>query len=207
MYQQSQSLRADYTKIRALGVGLPGVVVRGTVSTGEISAFAGIASGQEVRTRFDVYVQTDKDMNYTAWGFYRSSCAGVTAPVAYVFKPDMPCLGCGMVINGQVLQGASQFAGEVSNLPIERLDKLPVAEEMAKVIISLTAIINPVTVALSGPKISEELIPQITALCQHYIPQQHIPGLIYRPSMRQDYLRGITELTLHNYNLYVAFGE
>lgn len=206
-YQQIESLLADYPNIKALGVGLPGVVVKGTVATCDITVFAGVAIEQQLRDRFGLYVQVDNDMNYTAWGFYRSSCAGVAAPVAYVFKPDVPCLGCGMVINGQVLQGASQFAGEVSNLPFEHLNTLPVAEEMAKVIVSLTAIINPVTIALSGPKISEALIPQLTALCQQYIPAQHMPELTYRPSMRKDYLQGITELTLHNYNLHVAFGE
>ncbi|UJD91845.1 ROK family protein (plasmid) [Rahnella aquatilis] len=206
-YQQIESLLADYPNIKALGVGLPGVVVKGTVATCDITAFAGVAIEQQLRERLGLYVQVDNDMNYTAWGFYRSSCAGVTAPVAYVFKPDVPCLGCGMVINGQVLQGASQFAGEVSNLPFEHMNTLPVAEEMAKVIVSLTAIINPATIALSGPKISAALMPQLAELCRQYIPVQHMPELIYRPSMRQDYLRGITELTLHNYNLHVAFGE
>ncbi|MBU9836563.1 ROK family protein [Rahnella sp. L72c] len=206
-YQQIESLLADYPNIKALGVGLPGVVVKGTVATCDITAFAGVAIEQQLRERLGLYVQVDNDMNYTAWGFYRSSCAGVTAPVAYVFKPDVPCLGCGMVINGQVLQGASQFAGEVSNLPFEHMNTLPVAEEMAKVIVSLTAIINPATIALSGPKISTALMPQLAELCWQYIPVQHMPELIYRPSMRQDYLRGITELTLHNYNLHVAFGE
>ena len=206
-YQQIGSLLADYPNIKALGIGLPGVVVKGTVATCDISMFAGVAVEQQLREQFGIYVQADNDMNYTAWGFYRSSCAGITAPVAYLFKPEVPCLGCGMVINGQVLQGASQFAGEVSNLPFEGLDKLPVAEEMAKVIVSLTTIINPATIALSGPKITEALLPELTTLCLRHIPAQHMPQLTYRPSMRQDYLQGIAELTLSNYNLHMAFGE
>ncbi|NAW01283.1 ROK family protein, partial [Salmonella sp. hn-h4] len=91
----------------------------------------------------------------------------------YIFKPEVPCLGCGMVINGQVLHGASQFAGEVSNLPFVDMHKLPVADEMAKVIVSLAAIINPATIALSGPKISEALIPALIERCHQYIPAQH----------------------------------
>lgn len=206
-YQQIAGLLADYPNIKALGIGLPGVVVKGRVATCDISAFAGVDVEQQLREKFGIYVQADNDMNYTAYGFYRSSCAGETAPVAYIFKPDVPCLGCGMVINGQVLQGASQFAGEVSNLPFKDLDKLPVTEEMAKVIVSLSAIINPATIALSGPKISDALIPELTQRCQEHIPAQHMPALIYRPSMRQDYLQGITELTLNNYNLHIAFGN
>lgn len=204
-YQHIAGLLAGYPNIKALGVGLPGVVVKGTVATCDISVFAGVPVEQQLQDRFGIYVQSDNDMNYTAYGFYRSSCAGVTAPVAYIFKPEVPCLGCGMVINGQVLQGASQFAGEVSNLPFSEMHKLPVAQEMAKVIVSLTAIINPETIALSGPKISAGLLPELVTLCQQFIPAQHMPTLIYRPSMRQDYLQGITELTLHNYNLHVAF--
>ncbi|MBF7978851.1 MULTISPECIES: ROK family protein [Rahnella] len=206
-YQQIAGLLADYPNIKALGIGLPGVVVKGHVATCDISVFAGVDVEQQLREKFGIYVQADNDMNYTAYGFYRSSCAGETAPVAYIFKPDVPCLGCGMVINGQVLQGASQFAGEVSNLPFKDLDKLPVAEEMAKIIVSLSAIINPATIALSGPKICDALIPELTQRCQEHIPAQHMPALIYRPSMRQDYLQGITELTLNNYNLHIAFGN
>jgi len=205
-FQQIARLLAEYPGIKALGIGQPGVVVKGTITTCDISAFAGVALEQQLRERFDVYAQVDNDMNYTVYGFYRSSCDGTTAPVAYVFKPDVPCLGCGMVINGQVLRGASQFAGEVSNLPFENMDKLPVADEMAKVIVSLAGIINPVTIALSGPKINEALIPQLLQRCHQYIPAQHMPTLTYRPSMRQDYLQGITELTLNNYNRHVAFG-
>ncbi|AUH00753.1 ROK family protein [Prodigiosinella confusarubida] len=205
-YQQIASLLVKYPSIKALGVGLPGVVVKGSVATCDISAFAGVALEQQLWERFGVYVQADNDMNYTVYGFYRSSCDGVTAPVAYIFKPDVPCLGCGMVINGQVLHGASQFAGEVSNLPFKDMDKLPVADEMAKVIVSLAAIINPVTIALSGRKIGEALIPQLLQRCHMHIPVQHMPTLTYRPSMRQDYLQGITELTLNNYNRHVAFG-
>ncbi|PKE29447.1 ROK family protein [Rahnella sp. AA] len=205
-YQHIGGLLADYPNIKALGVGLPGVVVKGSVATCDISAFAGVPVEQQLRDRFGIYVQADNDMNYTAYGFYRSSCAGVTAPVAYIFKPEAPCLGCGMVINGQVLQGATQFAGEVSNLPYAGMNTLPVADEMAKVIVSLAAIINPVTVALSGTKISNTMLAEITARCLPFIPEQHMPALIYRPSMRQDYLQGITELTLSNYNLHVVFG-
>lgn len=205
-YQQIAGLLVLYPSIKAIGIGLPGLVVKGTVATCDISAFAGVAVEQQLQARFGVYVQADNDMNYTAYGYYRSSCRGVTAPVAYIFKPDVPCLGCGMVINGQILHGASQFAGEVSNLPFKDMDKMPVVDEMANVIVSLAAIINPVTIALSGPKISEALLPQLLEHCHQYIPAQHMPTLIYRPSMRQDYLQGITELTLINYNQHVAFG-
>ncbi|MGC6389999.1 ROK family protein [Ewingella sp. S1.OA.A_B6] len=205
-YQLIARVLAEYPNIRALGIGLPGLVMKGTLATCDISAFAGVPVEQQLRERFGIYVQVDNDMNYTAYGFYRSSCAGVTAPVAYIFKPEVPCLGCGMVINGQVLQGASQFAGEVSNLPFVDMDKLPVADEMAKVIVSLVAIINPVTIALCGPKISEALLPELIERCHQHIPAQHMPVLTYRASMRQDYLQGITELTLNNYNRHVAFG-
>ena len=204
-YQLIQRILTEFPNIKAAGIGLPGVIVKGTVATCDISVFAGVPVEQQMRERFGIYVQADNDMNYTAYGFYRSSCMDVTAPVAYIFKPEVPCLGCGMVINGQVLQGASQFAGEVSHLPLTDMDKLPVADEMAKVIVSLAAIVNPVTIALSGPKISEALIPDLLERCHLHIPAQHMPELVYRPSMRQDYLQGITELTLNNYNRHVAF--
>lgn len=199
-YQKITSLLDAYPSVQAIGIGLPGVIVEGRVTSCDITLFVDMPVAQEVSARTGRFTETGNDINFTAWGFYRSSCADISAPVAYIYKPEVPCTGCGMVINGQVLTGANNFAGEVSHLPFDQGTAPGLTEELAKIVVSLAALINPVTVALSGPRLTEAQLPDILRLCQRYIPEKHLPSLVYRPSIRQDYLQGIAELTLQNYN-------
>lgn len=201
------SLLAAYPGIRATGIGLPGVVVDDVVGYCDITLFTGMPIVQRVVQQTGLFTQAGNDLNYTVWGFYRSSCAGVSAPVAYLYKPDLHCTGCGMVINGQVLTGVSNFAGEVLHLPFNVEAEPPLLEGMAKTIVSLTAIINPLTVAVAGVNIRASHLPEIRQICLNYIPEKHLPALTYRDSIREDYLQGIAEQTLQHYNHYRLYAD
>ncbi|MEN5018605.1 ROK family protein [Erwinia sp. Eh17-17] len=204
-YQHIATLLSEHPDVQTIGIGLPGVIVDGVVTSCDISLFTSMSVEQAVGQRTGCFIQVGNDINFTAWGFYRSNCPDVSAPVAYIYKPEVPCTGCGMVINGQVLIGANNFAGEVSHLPFASGKVLSLTEELANIVISLAAMINPVTVALSGPRLSETHLPDILQICRQHIPPKHLPVLVYRPSIRQDYLQGIAELTLQNYNHYRLF--
>lgn len=203
-YQLIDTLLPEFPGVQTIGLGLPGVIVDGVVTSCDISLFTGRHIVEDIRIRSGCFTEAGNDINFTAWGFYRSNCAGVSAPVAYIYKPEVPCTGCGIVINGQVLTGANNFAGEVSRLPFSA-SGITLAQELANIVVSLAALINPVTVALSGPRLSEAHLPDIMKICQQYIPQKHLPALIYRSSIRQDYLQGIAEQTLENYNFHRLF--
>lgn len=204
-YQLIDTLLADFHAVQTIGLGLPGVIVDGVVTSCDISLFTGMHIVQDVTVKTGCFTEAGNDINYTVWGFYRSSCADVSAPVAYIYKPEVPCTGCGIVINGQVLTGANNFAGEVSHLPFSPGIALTVVQELADIVVSLTALINPVTVALSGPRLNADQLPEVMQICRQFIPQKHLPSLVYRPSIRQDYLQGIAELTLQNYNFHRLF--
>lgn len=194
-----------YPNLQAMGIGLPGVIVDGVVASCDIALFNGLPLVQILREKFGLFVQVGNDMNYTAYGFYRSNCPQETGPVAYLLQPEGECTGCGMVINGRVLQGASHFAGEVSHIPLPPPADGQMTERLSHIIVTLVAVINPVTVALSGPQLKAQDLADIRRHCQDHIPEQHLPALIYRPSIEQDYLQGIAELTLESYNFHLIF--
>jgi len=112
-----------------------------------------------------------------------------------------------VVINGQVLQGASHFAGEVSFLPVPQGNDVPVITKMVNLVRSLVAVINPATIALSGVQISPEVIAEVGRQCLLTIPPQHMPQLVYRQSIQPDYLIGIAELTLANFQRQRIFAD
>jgi len=198
---------ARYPAVRAVGIGLPGVIADGVVLNCDIPMFIGLPLTQKLHEQFGLFVEVGNDMNYTAWGFYRNSCPQETAPIAYILQPGGHCTGCGIVINGRVLQGASHFAGEVSELPLSLQAEEPITSQLAKIVMSLVAVINPATVALSGPMLGQASLSAIARQCLEHFPQQHLPQLVYRDSIEQDYLTGITELTLENFQRQRIFTD
>lgn len=191
--RQIAALLAAYPAIRAAGIGMPGVVAEGTVLTCDVTLFEHIDIIAHLHRQHGLFVHADNDMNYTVWGFYRSQAAQIDAPVAYLYFPGVACAGCGMVINGNVVRGASHFAGEVSHLIDPHQPALKLAEEVALMLTSLTAIVNPARVAVCGPQLSAPLIAEAEAICARRIPQRHRPEILFRTSRRADYLLGITE--------------
>lgn len=201
------ALLTDWPGVRAIGIGLPGVIVEDTVAWCDISLFTGLSVAQRTQQNTGYFTLAGNDLNFTVWGFYRSSCAEVSAPVAYIYKPGVLCTGCGMVVNGQVLSGASNFAGEVLHLPFNVEGQPSLVEEMAKTIVSLAALINPLTVAVAGENLQADQLPDIQRLCQRYVPEKHLPTLIYRSTIREDYLQGIADRTLRDYNRYRLYTD
>lgn len=205
VFEHISDIVSRYPNLQAMGFGLPGVTVDGVVVSCDIALFNDLPLVNMLRDKFGVFVQVGNDMNYTAYGFYRSNCPDETQPVAYLLQPEGHCTGCGMVINGRVLQGASHFAGEVSHIPLQQPDDGQMAVRLGNIIVTLVAVINPMIVALSGPQLNEQDLADISYHCQKHLPAQHLPALIYRSSIEQDYLQGIAELTLENYHFHLTF--
>ncbi|WP_162526942.1 ROK family protein [Yersinia canariae] len=209
-----QEIVEEHHNIKALGLGLPGVVVDGKVLTCDITNLEGLDITEQLNRQFGIFVQVGNDMNYTAFGFYRNNCRDIKDPIAYIFMPPRQCAGCGIVISGEMLRGASQFAGEVSKLPF--YDNLtaetnsyfnPEIEKLIHITSSLIAIINPITIAISGNEITQTCIDELSIELLKKFDSKHLPHFVYRDSIKSDYHNGISEYTLDAYNNFRVFNS
>ncbi|WP_413733098.1 ROK family protein [Sodalis sp. RH20] len=194
--------------VRAIGIGLPGVIVDGRVLTCDISAFEDVALRDILAARFAAFIRIGNDMNFTAYGFYKNRRLSKDQPLAYLMFPEKHCPGCGIIVGGKALEGATQFAGEIAHLPCLNRPGAgrALARTVADTVISLISIINPGTIAVTGAGLGPQMTADIFRLCQKTIPRQHVPDIIYRESMDDDYLRGIAEMTLESANYQRLFG-
>ncbi|CFQ28571.1 ROK family protein [Yersinia bercovieri] len=209
-----QNVADKHSNIRAVGLGLPGIVVGGSVLSCDITNLEGLAITEQLSARFGIFVQVGNDMNYTAFGFYRNNCCNINEPIAYIYMPPRHCTGCGIVISGEMLRGASQFAGEVSKLPFYnsaenstniKYQHTLVLERLTHITSSLIAIINPATIAISGELISQNCIEDLSAELLKRFDSKHIPHFVYRDNIKSDYHNGISEYTLDAYNNFRVF--
>lgn len=209
-----QNIIGKHSNIKAIGLGLPGVVVDGKVLTCDIVNLEGLAITELLSHQLGIFVQVGNDMNYAAFGFYRHNCRNISDPIAYIYMPPRHCAGCGIVISGEMLRGGSQFAGEVSKLPFyDNLENEAnhntqnnlALEKLVHIASSLIAIINPTTIAISGSTISQSCIGELTVKLLEKFDSKHIPHFVYRDSIKSDYHYGISEYTLDAYNNFRVF--
>ncbi|MNN79888.1 hypothetical protein D3C81_1965730 [compost metagenome] len=75
-----------------------------------------------------------------------------------------------------------------------------------KMITSIIATINPVSIALTGELSRTELLDDIYSGCLKDIPREHMPELFIKNSIHDEYLNGLISITLESltYNLQLV---
>ncbi len=199
-----------YPSINAIGFGIPGIVNREmTVEACDIEALNGCPLRNRLMDQFGVDVVIDNDMNLIAYGFYQEEAPEEDSSMALVSFFENVCAGCGIIINGTIFHGSTNFAGEVSYLPFEmnhaeQIQLLSTREGVlklaSKTISSLAAVINPTQVVLTGSPIQEDMLGELIERCETCIPKQHMPKLRYSADIDHYYLQGLCALTLEYVN-------
>lgn len=92
------------------------------------------------------------DMNCCAQGYHLNHPIYKNISYLFLMKDGGP--GCGSIVNGQLLEGKSQIAGEIIYLPfLEFFEKGRVdysMENVAKTIACLVSILNPEKILITG---------------------------------------------------------
>lgn len=198
-------LRED-KRIRIIGVGVPGIVSQGAVDICDIPSLAYTPLRAHLTAAFSLPSLIGNDMYFTSYGCYfnqlRTDNQIHSLCVTAWPKGQFP--GAGSIIDGHMITGASQFAGEISFLPLEisREEQLQALDDparfpalAAKSLCAITALINPDVIVLCGERIRAADRAQLYRECARYIPAKHLPELRLCPDLSADYMKGIFALS------------
>lgn len=203
----------DYS-IHALSLGLPGVVKDGALFMCDFDRISHMDMASHIKKKYNIEVIVENDMNATAFGYYQQNNFTLKDTLVYIYFPVDHPSGAGIIINNTVLRGFSNFAGELSFLPIGtsreaqktiQYDQQVFARYISKMIQSINCIINPKTVILSGYRLSDPLIGMIENML-HKLPSAiHQPKIIFEEDIHESYLAGLLALALDQLKYEVTF--
>lgn len=205
-----QSLIEEYDNITAIGIGVPGVVNRQSViDICDIEELSHCNLVERLFSKFEKEILIENDMNLIAYGFYKGMEYKEETSLAVVsfFKDNWP--GTGIIVDGHIIHGKTNFAGEVSYLPFdcthdeqkERLkERKGIIDIVTKTLCSLIAVINPETIVIIGTVISEKLLEEICNLSNEIIPVKHMPKILLENDIHKIYLSGLSSMTLEYLN-------
>ncbi|MNC15880.1 N-acetyl-D-glucosamine kinase [compost metagenome] len=200
-------LTQKYSNIKAAGIGIPGVAHRGVIGICDVAELAGVALGGQLSGKYNIDIIIENDMNATVYGFYQLHNPEENQPFAVVTFPKNHFPGAGFIVNGRMVAGITNFAGEISYLPsaytreeqLQRLHKqetfIPMAAQM---LASVITILNPVSVAVTGELTDPSMTQELLNGCLEHIPQEHMPALLIKNNTQEEYMTGITALTLES---------
>ncbi|GGF70786.1 hypothetical protein GCM10010912_15010 [Paenibacillus albidus] len=197
-------LLAEYPAVQAIGLGLPGAEFAGTMVVSDYKELIGQPVTAHLQERYGVPVIMENDVNAAVLGFSKNSGLPKNRTVVYIYFPELYPPGSGIMIQGKLHKGKGNFAGEISWLPLgidwteaglyasfERL-----SGALAKLIVTLSSILNPDTVVLYGSSLTPEHLPAITGSCRAQLPAGAVPELLLSKDFAVDYIGGMIERTL-----------
>lgn len=196
----------QYEIIKAVGIGVPAVIHNGVVvGDCEMENLINFPLEKRLKEKYPLEIIVGNDMNLIAVGVYKKQNYSEDMNIAVINFPKCKCIGSGIIIKGQVIKGHTNFAGEVSYLPfditqeeqIKQLNDggglLPLA---VKTMVSIISVINPETIVLTGDLMREDMLEDIFNGCLKIIPKEHMPRIMIREDIYDDYMNGLISVTI-----------
>ena len=114
------------------------------------------------------------------------------------------CPDAGIIINGNILRGCSNFAGEVSHLPFginpnwSKLEENPeeLSSYIASILSTFSVIINPEVIILTGTVLNTDVVSKAKRRMEKYIPKEHQTQIHLIRNASSHYMKGLFAIAL-----------
>ncbi len=217
IYLLQDELKRD-PLIQGIEIGVPGVINEGVLEKCDILSLTGLELGRMLEEELGIEVEVKNDMEYMAYGAYHTKAKSRGNMAALYFPNGSKGIaGCGFVIEGKVLKGFSNFAGELYVIPEafgvsrqkqlsawkNREDFLKYAAHMVLIVI---ASINPEEIIIMGSDVKDEELPCIRKYCASVVPKKHMVDIRIDHEYEKTYSKGLVQSALNRLLFPVSEG-
>ena len=171
---------AKFDNIKVIGISMPGIINDGRVTSTGLTNFNDIDLYSLLTNKYSQVIILGNDVNTAVIGFYLAEKNYEN--VCLLFQPGEGYGGVGTVINGQLVTGKTNCAGEIQYLPLSQDDQLKLLQSphgtielLSKIVICLTAIVNPEIVAISCTNL--ERSSDLDETLKQMVPANYLPKI------------------------------
>ncbi|MGG3196472.1 ROK family protein [Priestia aryabhattai] len=208
-----QEILIENPTISSIAIGLPASVDNGNIfHIPKYDHLQNFNLKDYYEEYFSIPVTVENDMNAAVLGYKNNNNNNINEINSLVYLylgQNGP--GVGLLVNGLVLRGTTNFAGEVSFVPLYNKYNFQQAFEkghrertqydlqegeidaISRLVVTFTATINPHTIIFSDQEFNQIILDQISDQSSNYVSQKHLPKLIMS-NWKQDYLYGLQSL-------------
>lgn len=197
-----------YTTIEVITFGLPGAEDSGVITLNDYTHIIGDTFINHYKERYKVPVIFVNDINAAVNGYYHSKLDNnkVQNVVGLVFnRVYLP--GAGVVINGEIYTGKSNFAGEICNMPLGidwlKLDyhnHQEISDAIGKLVAAISCVIAPDNFIIYGDFFNDESENLIKANSDKLLNNLFEVNLTTSNKFEEDYELGMIKSALEVLN-------
>ena len=194
------ALLEQFENLEVVSIGVPGVVHNGVIGTCELEKLSHLHLRRHLENKFGKIITIENDVNSTSLGYYYSIKNKDPESLVYIYYAEDGLSGAGIVVNGRVLKGRTDFAGEISYLPLGvKLKKQGQLQKntnrfldhVNKTVQSINCIINPELIVLSCNWFTEDLKSLFLEKVEGSSPEGQIPSIQFEKDIHESYLKGL----------------
>lgn len=195
------SIKSSYSQLASIVIGVASNVNNGKIMSHiEYKELQGVNITELFEEKYGIPVIIENDMNIAIRGYWDRHSSNDIEVVVNIYIGDNG-MGASMIINGKVLKGKSNFAGELHYLPIcddnikyakEGFGESDIVEYYGKVIQSYVSLINPNLIVLYNNVYIKGKLEDIKNYCKVRIPEEAMAKIILSDEFKEDYEFGLS---------------
>lgn len=182
LYDVIDTVILQYPDTLDIGIATPGIINDGFVDSSNIPCFDKIPLYQMLKERYQQNIYLSNDVNSAAIGYYASQ--NEYKNIAFLFQPIRYFAGAGFVVDGSLMKGRNNLAGEVQYLPMNlsddwmKLNRTPegTIELVSKLILSIISTMAPEVIVLFSQLTSD--VDVLYQELEKILPRKYIPKII-----------------------------
>ncbi len=214
--------------VLAVGIGVPGVVQGGCVSNiPKIPGWEGIDVAERLETELGLNVYLENDINLVTMGVYCRDFQDEAENLVLIYLDQG--VGSGIIVNGSLFKGFTNFAGELGNLPVTAedgshrrvnfeqqlmrlLEKLAAAPEeeqeavknrliqtVADGLLSVVCVLNPEVIAIQCSSFSSGDLSELEKAMADYVGTENVPWLVKIEDFQKHGVQGAINMCIREY--------
>ena len=172
-----KEILSEDQNINVMSLSIPGVCHDGYIDVCDFKQFENLDLKKYIQDFYHCHFILENDVNIACIGFSKlyPDCQNMVL----VYQPKVEYIGCGIIINGQLYNGITHFAGELRFLPFytpqqqDMMLKNNPVELLEKQLSTLCCVLNPELIGVCSDVIDREEAIYLSA-----IPKMHRPLLV-----------------------------
>lgn len=192
------ALLEDYPAISVIVFGVPGTVRDGCIVTNVYPELRNVDLKSYLESKFKLPILFENDTRSATIGYCHSHPEYFRKYFVGLYFPQRILPGASICINGEILRGKNNLAGEIAHLPIgidwTKFERSPqsIKEYLNKLIQSFACMLNPDTIVIFTDKQTRDLLPDTWTHPES--TDLVLPNVVFEDGFREIYARGLTHL-------------
>lgn len=196
-----QKILLKNPRISAIAIGIQGGVHGGTIEFCDFPKLNGINLEEELYQALKIPVHIENDMNAIALGYSQKNSGEENVAILFVPKGNPPAGG--FLVNGKILRGNANLAGELSYFPFpfQKQKQVEIFNDFStafpyilQVLFATVAFIDPAVIVFTGGFAKDLPAQGLGEKLHRNLNRPNLPRLAFLPNSQEEYFSGLAKI-------------